>query len=449
MVNVFSVLVFVLFMDQERKRKQEEILFLFSISCLFDVVVHQVKINHMICDEKEINYAKVIELSLAEFDSRDINISLLQFARQTVSTHSDDDRTLMRKQAGITSCKLLLRVIDQMRHEMIQLNGNSMYNCGNSVAFMTLADQHGHQSIIKKILAIDIYDGDWQIRELLLCCLDHKLFCNSLGAQECVQSLYISCSHEYFQVRTTPLRLLASSGTYNPIHVMPFLRKLLQFITYLEFARDVKNETESAPLFGSLIESAHERVISPYTHDINILSVLLRVLNIGDNIKVSPTLVDILRVQAADLSENIVGSKSGKTHGAHHHHHHNKIKVNIMSLIESNGDFTDSSKSHTNDNLLFEYENVVLKHCACLQTLCDVISATGYVIGPYVKHKQLLLILNSLRRDSIRSDYSINTTKLIETNVPSLTNTSMKRIYCLFKNERMCSFSAGDCVLAS
>ena len=134
---------------------------------------------------KEIKNPKMIALSLkilAEFDSHDINISLFQFVRQAVCTYLDHDRTLIRKPTGITCCKLLLRAIDQMIQEMRQSSENSIYNCGlsnctsiygNSVTLMTLADQHRHQStiireVLPKILAVGVYDDDWQIREILL-----------------------------------------------------------------------------------------------------------------------------------------------------------------------------------------------------------------------------------------------------------------------------------------
>ena len=109
----------------------------------------------------------MIELSLktlAKFDSHSINISLLQFVRQTVCTYLDDDRTVIRKPTDITCRKLSLRVIGEMRQEMTklnELNENSIHNCGlnnrtsnycDKVAFMTLADQHRHlHTIIRKV----------------------------------------------------------------------------------------------------------------------------------------------------------------------------------------------------------------------------------------------------------------------------------------------------------
>ena len=92
-----------------------------------------------------------------------------------------------------------------------------------------------------------------------------------------------SLNHEYFQVTKTSLLLLASLATYNPAHAMPFLRKLLlQLLTYSEF----------------------ERVISAYTH--GILSVLSKLLNSGDNIKVEMSILSTIDPIAKQVAKKII-----------------------------------------------------------------------------------------------------------------------------------------------
>ncbi len=62
--------------------------------------------------------------TLGTFDLLDINISLLHFIRQTVTTFLNDRSIGVRKQAAMTCCKLLLRVIDQMEQEKTILQGD-------------------------------------------------------------------------------------------------------------------------------------------------------------------------------------------------------------------------------------------------------------------------------------------------------------------------------------
>jgi len=60
--------------------------------------------------------------ALAIFNLPDVNVNLLHFIRQTVAVSLDDENSSVRKQAAVTSCKLLLRAIGQMETEKRQLN---------------------------------------------------------------------------------------------------------------------------------------------------------------------------------------------------------------------------------------------------------------------------------------------------------------------------------------
>ena len=110
-------------------------------------------------------------------------------------------------------------------------------------------------------------------------------------------SLFIALNDEYFGVREIALKLLGVLATYNPAHIMPFIRKhLLELLTFLDnrlivgMEEDMSSRQQSAELIGDLIEAASSETMKPYVN--RIMVVLLRQLKLGDDVNVE---ISILR----------------------------------------------------------------------------------------------------------------------------------------------------------
>eukprot|EP01084_Bolivina_argentea_P149079 260503_1 len=311
--------------------------------------------------DKELRNPKLIQLALetmSKFNLHDVNINLLHFVRETVLFYCNHTNINIRKQAGITCCILLSRIIQQMEKEKdhlklhwIEMNNthsikpqiieqnnsiptpsniNNIYgdksvtttpqnqpfytsplwamsypslpfvdppnttntntnndnmNMNNNMSLhiptnmyindnilseikdddeiiitsshnnnnnehdnnkcdglhMQLSGQHKHESsinmhILAILLSLTIADVEIEVREqLLLSLLENKLFYTYLSQQQLLPSLFIALNDEYFGVREIALKLLGILATYNPAHIMPFIRKnLLELLTYLD-----------------------------------------------------------------------------------------------------------------------------------------------------------------------------------------------------------------------
>eukprot|EP01084_Bolivina_argentea_P149078 260500_1 len=469
--------------------------------------------------DKELRNPKLIQLALetmSKFNLHDVNINLLHFVRETVLFYCNHTNINIRKQAGITCCILLSRIIQQMEKEKdhlklhwIEMNNthsikpqiieqnnsiptpsniNNIYgdksvtttpqnqpfytsplwamsypslpfvdppnttntntnndnmNMNNNMSLhiptnmyindnilseikdddeiiitssynnnnnnnneydnnkcdglhMQLSGQHQHESsiimhILAKLLSLAIADVEIEVREqLLLSLLENKLFYTYLSQQQLLPSLFIALNDEYFGVREIALKLLGILATYNPAHIMPFIRKnLLELLTYLDNRtllsieqqkEDINHRQQTAELIGDLIESASTETMKPYVN--RIMIVLLRQLKLGDNIFVEISILRTIGKLAKVAQQSLI-------------QYFNRFLPILVSTLSK----TSESIKSSNINKL-QSVALINKKCVALQTLGQVIESTGLVIQPYLLYKKLLkIILDSLKSD--------------------------------------------------
>ncbi|KAJ6532457.1 armadillo-type protein [Mycena capillaripes] len=115
-----------------------------------------------------------------------------------------------------------------------------------------------------RLLKVGITDPDPTVRNIVLRCLNEQ-FDQHLSEAENVESLFIALSDRVFENRVTAARVIGRLAKYNPVYVLPALRKtLVQLMGELDNLTAPLNCEESIWLLIILVHNTQLRLIRPY-----------------------------------------------------------------------------------------------------------------------------------------------------------------------------------------
>lgn len=297
-----------------------------------------------------------VALALHTLGSFDFSGHVLnEFVRDVAIRYVEDDDSVIRKAAALTSCQLFVRdpIVHQTSHHAIQV----------------VAD------VIEKLLTVAVSDPVPDIRQTVLVSLDTR-FDRHLAKAENVRTLFLALNDEKFPIREAAMTIIGRLTSVNPAYVFPSLRKvLIQLLTEIEYSNNANNKRESAQLISHLV-SASSKLIKPY---------------------VDP-MVTVLLPKAEDANTDVAATT---------------LRA-LGDLATVGGDEMIKYIQPLMDIIIRSLQDVASdkKREAALCTLGQLASNSGYVIEPYIDHPQLLGILVNivkheppgcdLRRETIR-----------------------------------------------
>lgn len=287
-------------------------------------------------DSKDI---ETITLALRTLGNFDFSGHILhEFVRESVVMYLEDDHVEVRNAAAQTCCALLAR-------------DTSMTGRGSSSRTTQIVGE-----VLEKLLTVGITDPEPSIRQTVLASLD-KRFDFYLAQAENVRSLFIALNDEVFTIRELSIGIIGRLTEHNPAYVMPSLRKtLIQLLTELEYSNVSRNKEESAQLLGHLMGAA-KRLIKPYAAPI--LKVVLAKLkdpSPGVSARVLTALGELAQVAGEDMTKYL-----------------DQLLPLIIEMLQD--------------------QSSAAKREAALGTLGKLVTATGFVIEPYLRYPQLLALL--------------------------------------------------------
>ncbi|KAJ3451110.1 serine/threonine-protein kinase mtor [Anaeramoeba flamelloides] len=334
-----------------------------SVSSILGTALSLSNTSHSINVNKQRNQSSMSKFE-SEYDFNQIILSLrcltifeitlrklLEFTDTAVLHYLNDSNKLIRKEAALTCCKVLIKSSISGNEEMNNLIENSILN---------------------KLLVVAITDTEAIVRlsvlESLDSRLDHKL-CTSNN----ISALLIGLNDENFAVRYLIVTIIGRISKINPRFVIPSVRKtLIQLLTELEFTKDLKLKEESAKLLAHLIKSIGD-LIEPYCE--LILKNLIPKLN-ENKTKKNLSIID------------------------------SSIMSYILSAIGQLSKYTKNKKMEQYLNLLMKIILPILQEETsnfrlfnALHSLRKIISSTAQIFDGYQKFPKLLIILLKILRN--------------------------------------------------
>eukprot|EP01083_Nonionella_stella_P006217 18090_1 len=296
--------------------------------------------------------------ALGDFELDDV--FLLPFIREIASIYLNYDEILVRKQAALTCCKLLSRLLLSVKKK--KENKNVPHTSQTlhieweyRMKSMVVSD------VLERLLSVAITDPSSEIRTTLLSSFNSE-FDHYLSKNDSLETLFIALNDEVFGVQQVVLCILGRLAKRNPGQVMPNLRQtLIQLLTQLQFSRDVTIKCNSAELLGTFIDSV-QSLVKPYVGAIS--GVLLPKLDESEDITLQTKLLSSI-------------GKLSKIAGI-------SMKPYLAQLLPIILKFLSDKFSQKRREV-------------ALISLSQLIQNTLYVVEPYNEHKNLLsTILSSL-----------------------------------------------------
>ena len=213
--------------------------------------------------------------------------------------------------------------------------------------------------IIEKLLTVAVADPDARIRETVLLAFSHP-FDRHLSQPDNLQCLLLALNDEHFDNRQHALDIVGRLVRHNPAYIMPRIRKVLvHYLAELQFSEVNRVKDESSRLLICLIGNT-QRYIQPYLH--SIIHSLLPKLEDPDPIFSSRMLVaiaELAQVGGGDLAPYL-----------------SRLFRYAVDLLQN-----------PNSSLA--------KRQSALRALGKLVANTGWVVEPYLQHRNLLGILVS------------------------------------------------------
>lgn len=302
--------------------------------------------NLQFTDTKDVETTTLALRTLGTFDFS--GHSLHEFVRECVVGYLEDEHVEVRKAAAQTCCRVLAR---------------------DSVATRTASTRTIQivGEVLEKLLTVGITDPEPTIRQTVLSSLEER-FDYYLAQAENVRSLFIALNDEVFTIRELAIGIIGRLTIHNPAYVMPSLRKtLIQLLTELEYSNVSRNKEESAQLLGHLMGAA-KRLIKPYAQPIlKVILAKLRDPSPGVSARVLAALGELAQVAGEDMTKYL-----------------DQLLPLIIETLQD--------------------QSSVAKREAALGTLGKLVTATGYVIEPYIRYPQLLtMLINFLKTEQLLS----------------------------------------------
>jgi len=180
--------------------------------------------------------------TLSEFDFAEFSECLAQFVQEHVLNYLEDENAKIRKAAIKTGCSLYVK------------NSKTLHS-GNIDRV---------NEIIERFLIVSITDPDYKIRKKMLKYLNMR-FDTLLAHKTNLKLLFQCVQNSVFEVRQQAIMTLGRISDYNPSVILPYLRnQLVQYLSQLEYAANIKEKEEAAKLL-SLLMKYSGRMCEPYT----------------------------------------------------------------------------------------------------------------------------------------------------------------------------------------
>jgi len=295
-------------------------------------------------------------------------ITLLRFSSNTVLPFLNNDRALLRREAAMALCKLILSMpesIGKRRHTA-------------SLTFY----------ILKRVATVAIADPESSIRLAVLKSMKSPL--DKYACQVEILSILIpSLNDEVLENRKEAITLLGrlSQADHNPAHALPPLRKLLiQLLAELQqFGCNNVEQEDSAALLGHLLYSC-PNLIRPFVPPIaHILVNKLQTMGLEKGI--AAKVLELPSSRETRLSWGVGGhiiSAIGQLASASPDDFTSHLEKLLPFVIDALQDETISSA----------------KRMVAVRTLGQLVQGTGYSIQPYEKYPKLLpALLNAVRKE--------------------------------------------------
>ncbi|KAJ3431054.1 serine/threonine-protein kinase mtor [Anaeramoeba flamelloides] len=277
-------------------------------------------------------------LTIFEFDLNET----IQFIKNYVCEFLHETDHEIRKQSALTCMHIL---IESETNELT--NVNTVQN-----------------EILDKLLILAITDSNLNIRLSILKSINNKLD-HKLSKSNKLSPLFYTLNDENFEIRYITVTIIGRLSSLNPTFIVPSLRKILiQLLTELEYNKNLKTQEKSLKLLTHMIESIGS-LIKPYSE--------LILKNLIPKLYSNSKQITLLKSSIINYILIAIGRLSIYTKKR-------KMKQYIEELI-----------GFIIKILQDQIPNIKIK--ITLRTLFQLLNATGYVIDPYKKFPQLLLLL--------------------------------------------------------
>ncbi|PSK55906.1 hypothetical protein B9Z65_4784 [Elsinoe australis] len=298
-----------------------------------------------------------VRLALQTLGSFDFSGHVLnEFVHDVAIRYVDDDDSLIRKNAALTCCQLLVKdpIVNQTSRQAIKIVSD----------------------VVERLLTMSVADSDIDNRKIVLSALDGR-FDIHLAKADNIRTLLLAANDEVFAIREEAMRILSRLTSRNPAYIFPPLRKLLiHLLTEIEYAGNARSKEESAKLISCLASSA-PKLIKPYVD--SIVQVLLPKTE-DTNPEVASACLRAIGDLAAVGGEDM-----------------NKFIPELMHVVIR--DLQDQGS--------------ISRRFAALNTLGQLASNSGYVIDPYVEHPELLNILVNMVKNEPAGELRSTTIRLM------------------------------------
>ncbi|KAG8626630.1 hypothetical protein KVT40_005575 [Elsinoe batatas] len=298
-----------------------------------------------------------VRLALQTLGSFDFAGHILnEFVHDVAIRYVEDEDSLIRKNAALTCCQLLVKdpIVNQTSRQAIKIVSD----------------------VVERLLTMSVADSDIDNRKIVLSALDGR-FDIHLAKADNIRTLLLAANDEVFAIREEAMRILSRLTSRNPAYIFPPLRKLLiHLLTEIEYAGNARSKEESAKLISCLASSA-PKLIKPYVD--SIVQVLLPKTE-----DVNPEVASACLRAIGDLAA--VGGEDM-----------NKFIPDLMHVIIR--DLQDQGS--------------ISRRFAALNTMGQLASNSGYVIEPYADHPDLLNILVDMVKGEPAGELRATTIKLI------------------------------------
>ncbi|OQR94007.1 phosphatidylinositol kinase (PIK-L1), partial [Achlya hypogyna] len=277
--------------------------------------------------------------------------SILPFVRDSVCLYLTHPESRVRKQAVVACAKLLLPTAVPKR--------------GPSGRVI--------DDVLQQLLQVGISDVDSNVRRSVVASLDAR-FDEWLSQETHLTLLFFLLNDETPSIREGTMGLLERLAPLNPAFILPLLRRvLIQLLTELEHAMDLRMLEDSTRLLGCLIRGS-QHLIEPYLG--RVLNVLLPKMQQGNAMQQNLTSAVLTTVGELALAV---------------HEPMAAYEPALLPLI------LDALQDHGS----------LHKRQVALVTLGQLTGSTGSVVQPYISYPKVLDVLLDLLQHTAATPWQL------------------------------------------
>lgn len=300
----------------------------------------------------EAHDASKLVLALRTLGSFDFewNKPLMSFIRRCTDHYLQSEQHDVRMEAVKTTAKLLVKAVERCAQT-------------NSRTLSMLVDES-----LGKLLSVGRSDFDHEVRFRVLDIFMNPVFDKYLAVEEHLNCLFVLINDSNSDVGELALCVVGRLSNLNPSYTTPTLRQLfVQVLMELQHSESTRNKEQALRMVNNIISHA-PRITRQFVD--TILKVLVPKLKEKDS---NSTMVSTILKAIGDLAEVNGGG-----------HALNEWLTELMTVqLEILAD-----------------QNQLEKRSVALWSFGQVVSATGYVVTPYMEYPNLMeMLLNFLKTE--------------------------------------------------